>query len=210
MNMENKSKLKSILRIPATIRLFFMITILAIVVSGLVNVVMYVKMMEKEDELTRKIWIMDKTGAVNLANKTPQTMQTRIYEYEHHIKWFYRLAYAFDENNFKDNMERLMWLADDCGRELVNQYFQQDLYNELVSKNIMTYVVIERVEINREEFPISGTIYGIQISERDEYVKRRRMDVQFTIKDSNRSRKNPHGAKITKWEVVNNEIIKEK
>lgn len=206
-NNNDQRNLKKILRVPGTLRLFMIITIIAIVGALTTSVIMVNQSISKYKKASKDIWVMDKSGGITSAKRINQNIRTRKFEYEDHVKQFYRLAYAFDEGNYKRNMEKLMWLSGDCGKELVNQNIQSNVYEELVQKNLKTYVEIEKINVNLETNPVSGEIYGIQHSEREGLKKARELDVKFELKDVYRSSKNPHGVKIITWEVVNQKII---
>lgn len=184
--------------------------LLVVIVSAFSAVVAVYYMFEKKvEELSSNIYIIDEKGNTMSASQSEQTLQTRIFEYEDHIKDFYSLWYSFDEGSYKRNIEAALYLAGETGKELLNVYEEEDVFNKVKEKNLKLFVNIESVVINVNTIPISGTIKGTQTIKRLQGELTRHLDCTFTLHDVDRSKNNSHGVKIENWKIINNNKIED-
>jgi hypothetical protein len=184
-----------------------LIAIISIIFSLLFSGFVYFFSWKKLQESKQTVYILDATGKAYLANEKGLDVNTRIFEYESHVKYFYKLWYEFDQFSYQRNIDEALYLVGDCGRELYNEYKEQDLLNILKSKNINTSVQIKNVKIDITKTPVTGYIKGIQTITRLGGLQKRNMDCTFDIQDIDRSRENPHGCIIENWKVVDNNPV---
>lgn len=152
------------------------------------------------------IYILDEKGNALAANKNAMSFETRIFEYEDHVKDFYSLFYAYDQFSYKRNIENALNLIGDEGKDLYDLDVEQDVYGMLREKNLTLTVSVTNIEIS-PELPISGKITGVQTIRRLKGELRRNMVATFTLKDVDRSRLNPHGVIIENWKIIDNTLI---
>jgi hypothetical protein len=184
-----------------------LIAIISIIFSLLFSGFVYFFSWKKLQESKQTVYILDATGKAYLANEKGLDVNTRIFEYESHVKYFYKLWYEFDQFSYQRNIDEALYLVGDCGRELYNEYKEQDLLNILKSKNINTSVQIKNVKIDITKTPVTGYIKGVQTITRLGGLQKRNMDCTFDIQDIDRSRENPHGCIIENWKVVDNNPV---
>ena len=177
------------------------IVITVLIVSGAaVCFTIYVTETQKQ-ELRKMIYVINSEGQVSQAHAAHQ-QSTRIYEYENHVRTFYRLWYQFDEGSYTRNIEMALPLAGETGRLLLDEYREQNLLRRLQERNLRLTVEIEKVEININSYPVTGYIEGIQTIQRENHRLLRKIRASFDIWDFDRSRENPHGAKIENWNAT--------
>jgi hypothetical protein len=186
-----------------------LIAIISLVVSLLFSSVVYFFSWKKLQESKQMIYILDASGKAYLANEKGLDVNTRVFEYESHVKYFYKLWYEFDEFSYQRNIDEALNFVGACGRELYNEYKEQDLGNILKSKNITASVQIKEVKIDITTTPITGYIKGTQTIKRLGSLQTRNMNCTFEIHDVDRSRQNPHGCIIENWKVVDNSIVQD-
>lgn len=187
-----------------------LIALVTIVGSMLFSATIFIYSWQKMTSAKNTIYVIDATGNVAVASGQAIDLKTRQFEYEDHVKDFYKLWYQFDQNSFKRNVEQGLILVGECGKELYNEYKSQDMYNLLQSKNISTEVMVSEIKIDVTQNPIRGYIKGIQTIKRLNGEAKRNMNCTFSIYDVDRSQDNSHGCKIEDWKVVdNNEINSE-
>jgi len=200
-------ELKSLTTYKSAFSLVQLILIAVILASAGANVMIWKMFSEKIEQLSSVIYIMDGSGSVEPASQTPINLEQRTFEYEDHVKDFYRLWYAFDEHNFEENLEKGLYLVGECGISLFDTYKEDRVLEKLQEKNLSLFVSVEEISINTETRPVSGYIKGTQTIKRLAGKMTRRMDCTFTLHNVSRSRENPHGVKIENWEIVNNSKV---
>ena len=185
-----------------------LIAILSVISSLVFSIVVFVLCQLEINKNKHSIYVMKKDGSVVSATSTLQSPEERGFEFQDHVRQFYKLWYELDQNSYKRNIDKGLLLVGDCGKELYNEYKEQDLYTLLNSKNISTSVEITEVKVNMSQYPAIGYIKGIQTIKRLNGEAKRNMNCTFTIYDMKRSDDNSHGAKIEEWKVVDNSPIK--
>ena len=153
------------------------------------------------------IYVMDKSGAIATADRNELDATGRLFEYEDHVKTFYRKWYAFDESSFQTNIESALYLIGDVGKSMYQKYMEDNILRTLKQMNMTVTVEIGDVNIDMNSMPRTGYITGVQTIKRARGSVSRNMNCTFELWDVSRSRNNPHGVKIEKWEVVNNSVI---
>lgn len=154
------------------------------------------------------IYILDEKGNALIANKSQQSLETRVFEYEDHVKDFYQLWYAYDQFSYKRNIETALNLIGEGGKELYNLDLEQDIFGMLREKNLTLTVSVTDVQIN-DTRPVTGKITGTQTIRRLKGKLTRNLIATFTLKDVDRSRNNPHGVIIENWKIIDNTQIPE-
>lgn len=199
--------LKSIMSYKSAFSLVQLISVVVVLASAATCVLVYKMFTDKISELSSVIYIMDGSGSVNVAERQPLNLEQRLFEYEDHVKDFYSLWYAFDEHSFERNVEKALYLAGECGVELLDVYKEEQVLSKLQEKNLKITVKIEDVVIDISTRPVSGVVKGRQTIRRLGGSMSRRMDCRFSLHDVDRSRQNPHGVKIENWTVADNSKI---
>lgn len=178
------------------------------VILGLAIAVGYVTYQNKILELRESVVVIDRKGAVVSSMLSSQD-ETRIFEYENHVKTFYKLWYDFDESSFWTNVEAGLELIGEKGKELLELYMDQNIERMLKERSITFKVTIKDIQVDQTSNPVTGIIRGEQTIRRSTGSVTRLLECAFTIYDVDRSSKNPHGCKIGEWEIVNDKIISE-
>lgn len=160
------------------------------------------------DKVPEKMLVIDTKGQV-YNTSIINSSDGRIFEYKNHIRMFYSLWYSFDENNYSKNIEAGLQLIGDRGKELLNEYNDQQVAKQLAEKNLIYKVSIDNIVINMDSNPVSGKIEGIQMAQRKKGKISRTICVKFTLEDVSRSDGNVHGCKIISWDIYESHIIKE-
>lgn len=190
------------------LKLWSVVIIAAVLISSSVSFYYMISEIKRAKSL---IWVLDKNGNISSAEESSMyDPKTRIFEFEDHLRKFYRLWYGLDEGSFKRNTDEALHLVGQCGKELYNEYKETDLLRKLQEGNLKSSVEIERIEIDMNASPVSGLLYGIQTVRRPKGQGKRRLDAEFILYDVERSRENPHGVLIEGWRIINSDKIEEK
>lgn len=173
------------------------------------SLVVYLKSEARVSDLRHKIYVMDKDAKITTAIEN-NIISGRKSEYKDHVRKFYTLWYALDENNFDENLKKAMYLMRKEQWELLKgKYIDQEVKKQLTVQNIQLFVEIKKIAINTETSPVCGTIEGIQIKKKLSGTGARNMICKFTLSDVSRIDENSHGVSIDTWEVVDNSPIKD-
>lgn len=186
-----------------------LIAIIAIIAAVFISITSFILSLKTIENNNSQIYVLDKKGNVLTANAEIVNTETRLFEYENHIKTFYKLWYEIDQNTYYDNINKALLLAGETGKELLNDYKSEDMYNILVAKNITTTIEITELKIDNTKSPAVGYIKGIQNINRQGGSVQRSMNCTFAIYDVKRSRENSHGCLIENWKVVDSRVIEE-
>ena len=152
--------------------------------------------------------VLDSKGVI-YNTKSAGLEDTRIYEYEDHIRSFYSNWYAFDETSYDQHIEAGLNMIGDVGKELYNEYNDLQIKTNMIQKNLRYEVKISKVQIDMNTTPISGHIEGIQTCLRAKGQKSRTICANFTIYDVSRSKTNIHGCKIEQWKIYESKELVE-
>jgi len=170
---------------------------------------MAVYMYRELEKQNAMIYVMDKTGAISTADRNELDVYGRLFEYEDHVKTFYRKWYAFDESSFEPNIESALYMIGDVGKAMYQKYLEDNILRTLKQMNMSVTVEIIDTQIDMNTMPHTGYITGIQTIKRTRGSVSRNMNCTFELWDVSRSRNNPHGVRIEKWNVVNNSVIEQ-
>lgn len=184
-------------------KLFRRNIILLIILVGIIALAFAVSFFfvsKQINNMQNTVLVLDKSGAAANASAVNADYM-RVYEYENHVKTFIQLWYAFDENNYENNIKMGLEMLGDCGKDLLNQYNDLGMLNLLRQKNIHYNVAIKDIKVDMNTLPISGIVTVTQTGIRAKGQLSREMVIHFTLSDVSRSRENVHGCKIDTWNV---------
>lgn len=158
--------------------------------------------------VSEKMILIDTRGQV-LESSVINSGQGRIFEYENHVRLFYTYWYSFSESSFKNHINAGLNLIGEKGKELYNEYKDQNVERLLSEKNLQCEVQITDIKIDMNTLPVSGYIEGIQTIRRAKGIISRKLNVKFTLYDTDsRTRDNIHACKIDDWEIYESSVIK--
>jgi len=201
-------KLKSLSSYQSGFALLKAVTIVSIALAVIVPAGMYVYMIEKLSEIKSTIYVLDKNAHISDASARYEN-EVRIYEYEDIVKDVFSWWYELDERSYSRNIDKALLIFDEIGKSLKDEYDAQGLLTALKEKNLYTTVQIkEPLNINMDTYPVTGTIQGVQKWTWGENVIDVEISVDFTLRDVQRGKGNPHGVKITKWDVQRSELTR--
>jgi len=151
-------------------------------------------------DMSNSIWVRDGADYYQVNRKSGISPQERSYDYKEHVTKAIYFGYQMDEGSYDQNMENLLILMGECGRDLYSKYQEQGTKNYLVQENAMSSVDSVAIDINMDTYPATGRAQFYQTFKRYNESKRRLVEAKFTIYDVSRWEKNKLGAKIEDWE----------
>lgn len=126
-----------------------------------------------------------------------------------HLRMFYNLFFAIDQNNFQQKTNDALYLIGESGKQLRQRYSEANWYNQIVQNNIAISVQIDSVAIDASVYPYKARVFAQMIINRESNVTRRRLDAVCEVKEISNSLKNPFGLLIQNFIITNNDNIEE-
>lgn len=200
-------ELRGLLNYKTGFQLTKLVMISVVVISFLAITIGFIVMSQEISAIRDSVVVIDRSGEV-LKSDRVNARETRVFEYENHVRTFYNLWYAFDEGSYISNVEKALQLIGESGKDMLDMYLTQNLERNIKEKNLIFSVYIKDIQIDMTKNTISGYIEGEQYIKRNRGELKRNLVCTFTIYDVDRTRDNPHGCKVDNWKIINEEIIK--
>ncbi|MCG8339947.1 MAG: hypothetical protein MI674_01550 [Cytophagales bacterium] len=167
---------------------------------------------DTKNKAQKSIWVLSPSKQVYHAELNYDIQSPdRIYEYQNHLKLFYSLFFSYDENNYQQHIEDALYLIDDSGQELYQLYQDNRLYDQVLQNNLIVQAQVDSISINMDQLPREGVVYARQFIKNTAHsagqTAIQNMHATFLLQDVARSIKNPHGVKLDKFTIFNNERI---
>ena len=193
-------ELQNFEKINAMFRRNTILLVIVTVIMALAFVAGYATLAKQVSAMQETVLVLEKDGTANIASAVDADYM-RVYEYENHVKTFIQLWYAFDANNFQQNIDMGLEMLGDCGKNMLAQYNDMGMQN-ILNKNDIHYIVeIKDISIDMNTIPVTGSATAIQTGVRTKGKASRQMNITFALSDVSRSRENVHGCKIVQWNV---------
>ena len=138
--------------------------------------------------------------------------QIEITEVQHiykksHVQRFLEYFYAYDQWNYKQRIEKALWLIDEDGKDLYNFYRQQGYFNRMVqTTSSQTILQIEPKFDEEDNFVVSAIIEINKVNQEDprRYILKARGKL---LKVSENYPVNPYGYVITDFKEVSKNLV---
>lgn len=151
-------------------------------------------------DMASSIWVRDGAEYYQVNRSAGISTEERMYDYKEHISKAIKYGYQIDEGSYDQNMESLLILMGECGKDLYGQYQESGTKNYLIQENAMSFVDSIRIELDMDSYPARGRASFRQVFKRYNDSKSRRVEATFYIYDVSRWDRNKLGAKIEDWE----------
>lgn len=182
---------------------FFMAALLAVVciVSGFMVFNAY-------DDASKRIYVVSQNGTFSAL--ASQDGGASIYEIRNHIKTFVNLAFSYDENTFKPNLDNALNLISTAdGKILYDQLKRGEVYENLVKLGIRTEAKIDSIFVDGQQEPYACRVYFRQVSKNASGTASAPIGARFEIVKVPRAEVNPHGLQIQKLAFIRYEVNSE-
>lgn len=127
-----------------------------------------------------------------------------------HLRMFYNLFFAIDQNNFQQKTTDALYLIGESGKELRQRYNEANWYNQIIQNNISISVHIDSIRINADVYPYKVSVSGLMLIKRESNLSTRRLDAVCQVEQTSNSYKNPFGLLIQNFIITNNDNVAEK
>lgn len=195
---QDKNTLKVVFII---VSIVYCITIIGLIVSHNLRI----------DKLEKTTWAIDRSsGAVIQLKNSIYTIEDRLIEYKSHVRSFLKLFYQFDEYTFLDNMkEAENYMASESFEIELNKYRKDKILERIQEDDLILSIGIKKLEVKYSNNTPIGEFTIVQSYRRGESVKKRIIEGQFKIKDTEgRSSKIPHACLMYDYIILRKENVK--
>lgn len=157
---------------------------------------------------SRVVYALMGDNAVSL--RAISVTENRPVEAENHVDLFHRMFFNLDPDRevIDRNMNRAVSLGDQSIMALFQEYEEDGYYRKLISSNTSQRVVVDSVLLDMSGDPYSFRFVGKTVITRPSSITTRRLITKGFFRDVQRSKNNPHGFLIERFQVVDNDDIK--
>ncbi|AWW29417.1 conjugative transposon protein TraK [Echinicola strongylocentroti] len=128
---------------------------------------------------------------------------------EHVIRFHDRFfGLSPDDDLIEQRLAEAMYLGDGSVRDAYQVLREQGYYDRLVTGNISQEIYADSIALDMGQSPYRFWYYGSQVITRPTSKLTRRLVTTGVLREMARSRNNPHGLLIEKWETLENKDLK--
>lgn len=153
------------------------------------------------------IYVVDGGSAVmaTMADGSAQREQ----EIEDHVTRFHELMFnlAPTRESHDRRFEAAFNMADRSAYEYWNDQNETGYYTRLISANISQEILVDSVKLSMSSYPYPAVLYGKVQLVRESNITRFDFASRCQLREVARSRQNPHGLLVEKFEVTMYENI---
>lgn len=205
---------KTLFKIYDTLALHRLVTLTALVVSGLISGISLWFHFKTQQDLRHKSYVIDPSGGVLPIRWSANSEQLEV-EVRSHIQTFTELFYGLEPASMQNNLSKALWLADASVDELYQQKKANGVYNRILQYALIHQVKSVSIELSEDQKQITFITEVIFHVSRGTSVDHYRLVASGAIKSVERNfPNNPHGLLITNYyeqslKKTHHEIVQE-
>lgn len=199
--------IKEISSVSSSVKMMRRVTVTTLVVSFIFGLVCLAFSLYLVKEQASSIYVLDK-GSVATATQNPSDVQ-REFEVHDHVARFHELLMNLSPSTeaIKSNVDRALTMSDKSAYNYWQDLSEQGFYNRLVSANITQQFSLEELSVDMNKYPYEAFLTGKLYLLRESNITAYQIKTTCQLIDVGRSKGNPHGLMIEKFQVVSNEKI---
>lgn len=162
---------------------------------------------QKQNE---KIYVLDQGKSLVLALQSDRVANKAI-EAKDHINRFHELFFTLSPsaNAIKYNIGKALQLANKNVYTYYKDLQESGYLNRIISSSISQNIEIDSISLDMNVYPYKAVTYARQYILRESVITEKNLVTRCDLVDISRSDDNPHGLMIEKFEVVNNDQIRQ-
>lgn len=181
--------------------------VLIVCFSFLLLAVGYLFIVEKKNH-ENKIYVISDTGRFIARQTDNETMYD--FDIKNHLKVFSTNMFAYDQYNYKSNIEVALNLVDvSGGKRIYNDVKTSGIYENLKKYNARTIIKIDSIYLDMKVRPIKADLFITQTVLYADQKAELAIGAKMDLVSANRSEENPFGILITNFDYIpyNKEVI---
>lgn len=154
------------------------------------------------------IYVVDAQGAATSAKAAGSGAEKDL-EVQDHLVRFHELMFNLSPSSeaIRRNIDRALVMSDRSAYDYWMDLSERGFYQRLVSANISQQIVVDSVRADLSSYPYEAVTFGKLYLLRESNITAYQFESACRIVDVERSRSNPHGLMIEKFNVRRNENI---
>lgn len=199
--------IKEISSVNSSVRMMRGVTAAALVVSLIFGMGCLAFSLHLVREQASSIYVLDR-GSISTATQSASDVQREL-EVQDHVARFHELLMNLSPSTeaIKSNIDRALTMSDRSAYNYWQDLSEQGFYNRLVSANISQQFSVEELTVDMNTYPYKASLKGKLYLMRESNITAYEIETSCQLVDIGRSKSNPHGLMIEKFQVVSNEKI---
>ena len=158
---------------------------------------------------TDNIYLLDGNGGAASATVSSSTAVDRELEVTDHVMRFHELMFNLSPSSdgIRRNVDRALVMCDKSAYDYYNDLSEKGYYSRMVSANITQQISIDSVSVNMRVYPYLERTYGKVYIIRESNITQYDFLSQGQLIEIGRSKFNPHGLMLEKFQVLRNEKV---
>lgn len=178
-----------------------------VIVSGLVSIYSVYTVEKVSANADRFIYSISSNEKLLPLEQIEKSEVLHIYK-KSHVQLFLENFYGYDQWNYKQRIERALWLIDDEGKDLYNFYREDGHFNRMIQTTSSQTILDVQPHFDKEDnFMVSAIIEINRVNQ--EQPKRYQLTAKGKLlKVSENYPVNPYGYVITDYKEINKKELK--
>lgn len=153
------------------------------------------------------VYVIDK-GQTQTATLSSDDSQKEL-EVQDHLVRFHELLFNLSPSAeaIRSNLDRALLMSDRTAYNYSQDLAEKGFYNRLISANISQQFQLDSLKTNMRKYPYQCALYGKLYLLRESNITSYQLQTICQMVETGRSKDNPHGLMIERFEVVMNDKI---
>ena len=179
-----------------------------VICSGLVSIYSIYTVKKVSADADRFIYSISSDEKLLPLEQIEKKEVSHIYK-KSHVQLFLENFYGYDQWNYKQHIEKALWLIDDAGKNLYNFYREDGHFNRMIQTTSSQTILDVQPQFDKEDnFMVSAIIEINRVSQ--EQPKRYQLTAKGKLlKVSENYPINPYGYVITDYKEINKKELKD-
>lgn len=183
------------------------VTLASVIASSLVAVASLIFAVSWVGSHTDNVYVLDKGGAFS-ATVSPDGVQRDLEAIDHVTRFHERLFNLSPSSEaIKRSVEQALVMADRSAYTYFNDLQEQGFYSRMVQGNVTQQILIDSVRVDMSSYPYPETTWAKVYVVRESNISSYDFVSTGRLVDVGRSKSNPHGFMLERFQVVRNERI---
>ena len=135
------------------------IVLSSVICSAVVCIISVVMVIKLHRESQNNAFVINEEGSIIPLKLVKQRENLKV-EVLAHLELFHRYFYGLNANNYKNNIEKSLWLGDSSVSDLYQQKQAEGVYNRLLQYSLVQKVITidSQVDLQNQPYQFSTTI----------------------------------------------------
>ena len=186
-------------------RILTILCVLGMIAVTIYSITYVTNSLQKQSQV---VYALVGDNAVSL--RAISVTDNRPVEAYNHVDLFHRSFYTLDPDRavIDFNLNRALSLGDNSVRTLFQDYEENSYYRKLIASNTSQRIAIDSISLDMNTYPYEFTYTGKLTITRTSSIATRTLVTRGVMRDVQRSKTNPHGFLIERYQVTENDDLR--